>query len=726
MKTDPKTETLWKTYLVYILILIFGIAIIAKIIIVQTKDNSKLLEQAKQRELRIDTIEAARGNIYSADGQLMATTVPLYDVFFDYKAVDPDTLNKYIDTLCTQMAELSHMDLSQLKKRNKEEWREFFQKGIDNNNRNYKIGLNITQPELRRMQQFEIFKKGQFQGGFKFTKKTRREHPFKELASLMLGMANEKKGYYFGIEGAYNDYLKGQIGLQMMRKLHHEEWIPIASEINTDEQNGNDVITTFDIKLQDIVESALLNTLTTNKAEQGCAILMDVETGYVRALANLSLDHNTNQYDEIYNVALGERYEPGSVFKIASMVVLLNHNENLKLNDLVNIGTGPIKFANRTMKDDHSFAKNGVCTVQEVIEQSSNKGTAVLVSRAFAAHPEEYVNGLYALGLNKPIGTGIKGEAQPVIKHPDDKTKDGRKLWSNVSLPWMSIGYEVNVTPLQLATLYNAIANGGRMMKPQFVTEIRKGNQTIEKYDPIVLNEHIASAESIEKLQTMLEGVTIRGTARRQFEGCKLRVAGKTGTAQYYDKIQGYKYHEPGIGRKLYNTTFVGYFPADKPKYTCIVMVSRARGAKWAAGGVSAPGFREIAEKVYATHIGIQEDDSTYVVSHSAKAPVIVRREKETKYLNEISKTNNGNDVRGDWVTVEYTENGQANLKEVKFSQHVMPNVVGMDITDAVYLLENMGIKTVFTGQGVVKEQSIQPGDSLRRNQTINLILAQK
>ena len=212
------------------------------------------------------------------------------------------------------------------------------------------------------------------------------------------------------------------------------------------------------------MESALNNTLTTNKAEQGCAILMDVETGYVKALANLRLNHETGKYEESYNVALTERYEPGSVFKIASMVVLLNHHENTKLTDLVNIGTGPIKFSNRTMKDDHSFAKGGICTVQEVIEQSSNKGTAVLITKAFAAHPEKYVDGLYALGLNKKIGTGITGEAQPVIKHPNDKTKDGRKLWSNVSLPWMSIGYEVNVTPMQLLTLYNAIANGGRMM----------------------------------------------------------------------------------------------------------------------------------------------------------------------------------------------------------------------------------------------------------------------
>jgi len=718
MKTDPKTDTLLKTYLVYILVLLFGVAIIAKIIVVQTKDNSELLERAEEREYRVRTLEASRGNIFSADGQLMATTIPLYDVFFDYKAVDSVFFAQNIDSLCRQMAGL-------LPHRNAAQWKEFFAIGKARGNRHYKIALNITQAQLRQMQQFVIFNKGAFQGGIIYEKKTRRDHPFKELASLMLGMANEERGYYFGIEGAYNQYLKGQNGQQLVRRIHHGDWIPVPSDDDVDAQNGDDVITTFDIKLQDIVESALNNTLTTNKAEQGCAILMDVETGYVRALANLSLNHETGRYEESYNVALAERYEPGSVFKIASMVVLLNNNENMQLTDLVNIGTGPIKFSNRTMKDDHSFAQGGICTVQEVIEQSSNKGTAVLVTRAFAAHPERYVDGLYALGLNQKIGTGITGEAQPVIKHPNDRTRDGRKVWSNVSLPWMSIGYEVNVTPLQLLTLYNAIANGGRMMKPQFVSDIRRGSQIIEHFDPVVLNERIASPESIQKLQTMLEGVVIRGTARRQFENCIVSVAGKTGTAQYYDKVMGYGYHEPGIGRKLYNTTFVGYFPADHPRYSCIVMVSRARGAKWAAGGVSAPGFREIAEKVYAMRIGIGEDD-TIATRPEPTAPVIMRHDRAASYLNGIAQGFNDFAINGDWVTVERNEAGQVNIREARLADNIVPNVVGMDITDAVYLLENMGIRTEFSGQGTVKEQSLQPGDTLRNNAVIHLKLEKK
>jgi cell division protein FtsI (penicillin-binding protein 3) len=719
MNIDPRTDTLWKTYLVYFLVLLFGIALIVKIILVQTKDSEELKKLAQQKELRVRTLEASRGNIYSSDGQLMATSIPQYDVFFDYKAVDSTLLANKIDSLCIQMSEL-------FPKRTPAQWKAFFAEGMVKKNRHYKIGLNISLAEYNKMQKFVIFNQGLYKGGLIAEKKIRRERPFKELAGLMLGMANEEQGYFFGIEGAYNEYLRGVNGHQLVRRIHHGDWMPVNSEDDVEAQNGDDVITTFDIKLQDIVESALNHTLTENKAEQGCAILMDVETGYVKAMANLRLNHETGKYEESYNVAMAERYEPGSVFKIASMVVLFNHKEDTKLTDLVNIGTGPIKFSNRVMKDDHSFAKGGICTVQEVIEQSSNKGTAVLITKAFAAHPEKYVDGLYALGLNKKIGTGIKGEAQPVIKHPNDKTKDGRKLWSNVSLPWMSIGYEVNVTPMQLIMLYNAIANGGRLMKPQFVTEIRRGSQTVEKYDPICLNEHIASPESIKKLQTMLEGVAIRGTAKRQFAGCVVNVAGKTGTAQYYDRVQGYAYHEPGIGRKLYNTTFVGYFPAEQPRYSCIVMVSRARGRFWAAGGVSAPGFREIAEKVYAMRIGTQDDDSIKVAPRIASEPVIVRHDKETAFLKSIAKDYNDFAINGEWVTVEQNESGETKIKEARLQSGRVPNVIGMDISDAVYLLENMGIKTNFVGQGTVKEQSLHPGDTVRANSIIHLTLEKK
>ena len=715
MKIEPKTDTLWKTHLVYILVLLFGLAIITKIVLMITKDSKEYQDLAEKTEYRVRTLEASRGNIFSANGDLLATSVPVFDVYFDSRVVDPVVFENNIDTLSRQMAKL-------FPKRNAAQWKAYLSEAKAKNTQ-YRIERNVSLTQYRQMQQFAIFNRGANLGGLTADKSMRRIKPYNELAGCTIGYYRNDT-LNAGLEGAYNEQLRGQNGHKLVRLIHHRDEIPMDSDDDVDAQNGNDLVTTFDIKLQDIVESALNTTMVNNKAEQGCAILMDVETGYIRAMANLTLNHKTGNYEESTNFALAERYEPGSVFKIASMIVLLNHFPNTKLDDKVNIGGGPIKFSNRTMKDDHSFAKNGICTVQEVIEQSSNKGTAVLITKAFVTHPEKYVDGLYALGLNKKIGTGIAREAQPYIKHPTDKTRDGRKLWSNVSLPWMSIGYEVNVTPMHLITLYNAIANGGRMMKPQFVTEIRRGNQTIEKFDPVVLNEQIASPEAIEKVKTMLEGVVIRGTAYRQFKDCIVKAAGKTGTAQYYDRVQGYSYHEPGIGRKLYNTTFVGYFPADKPKYSCIVVVSRARGPYWAAGSVSAPGFREIAEKVYAMRLGIQEDESQAdSISQPAPRPVIMPHDQALAYLANLSEAYTDYAPQSEWVTMQKTDNEHFEIRNADIKPATVPNVIGMNITDAVYLLEGMGIKTNFTGQGMVKEQSLHAGDTLRANSVINLKL---
>lgn len=719
MSIEPKKDTLWKTYLVYFLVLAFGIAIITKIVLILTKERKQLTELAEQREYDLRILEASRGNIFAADGQLMATSIPIFDLFFDSRVVSKELFVSGIDTLSLQLANM-------FPKRNAAQWKEHFSKAMAEG-RQCSIERNVSLSQYRKAQQFAIFNKGLYKGGLVADKRISRVRPYKELAGCIIGYANEKENRYGGLEGAYNEYLMGQNGKQLVRRLHHGSWMPVNSDEDIDAQNGDDLVTTFDIKLQDIVESALHNTMVTNKAIQGCAVLMDVETGFVRAMANLQLNEKTGAYEESYNLAISGRYEPGSVFKIASMVVLLNHNPKLKLEDKVNIGTGPIFFAKRKMADDHSFAQNGIATVQQVIEQSSNKGTAVLITKEFMAHPEKYVDGLYALGLNKKFETGIAGEVKPYIKHPNDKTKDGRKLWSNVSLPWMSIGYEVNVTPLHILTLYNAIANGGKMMKPQFVTEVRRGNQTIKKYDPVVLNEHIASPESIEMIQTMLRGVVERGTARRQLADCAFPVAGKTGTAQYCDPRLGYKYRDPQTGRRMYNTTFVGYFPADKPKYSCIVVVSRARGPFWAAGGVSAPGFREIAERVYALRLGIQEDESTQQAPiENEDKPAIVNHGQTLAYLDGISADYTDYALNGNWVTIEQDSDGTRKIHNAEINPYIVPDVVGMNVSDAVYLLESMGISTRFSGQGTVVEQSLHAGDTLKQNSVMNLKLAMK
>ena len=702
-------------------VLLFAIAIIAKIIVVQTKDSKELVQLAEKKEYRIRDLEASRGNILSYDGKLMATSVPVFDIYFDASVVDMDLFRNNIDSLSCIMA-------ATFPQKTAKQWKESLSTAKAESKRYHPIVKNISLEQYRNMQQFPIFNKGQNRGGIVAEKKSRRVRPYNELAGRIIGYVNENENLYVGLEGAYNDHLRGQNGQQLVRRLHHSNWIPVGSDDDTEAKNGNDIVTTFDVNLQDIVESALNNTMVTNKAEQGCAILMDVETGYIRACANLKLNHETGKYEESYNFALAERYEPGSVFKIASMTVLFNQNPNIHLTDIVNIGTGPIVFSKRVMRDDHTFTKDGRATVAQIIEQSSNKGTAVLITKHFMAHPEKYVDGLYALGLNKKPGTGLAGEAQPLIKHPTDTDKKGNKLWSNVSLPWMSIGYEVNVTPMQIITLYNAIANNGKMMKPQFVSEIRHGNQTIEKFDPVVINEQICPPECVKMLQSMLEGVVQRGTAKRQLADSNVKMAGKTGTAQYCHPHLGYSYRNPQTGRREYNTTFVGYFPADKPKYTCIIVVSRARGQFWAAGGVSAPGFREIAEKVYAMRLGIEEDSiSARYMTENEEVPALMHHSEAASFLNgmEAQFTDYNTDGK-EWVTINRTIDGTARIDAVELKDNTVPNVIGMNITDALYLLESRGFSTTFTGEGVVSEQSLHPGDTIRGSRSMELKLARK
>lgn len=723
MSLEPRTSYLLKSYLAYAGVLLFAIAILVKAILLQTKEQKDLMELAKEKEYFIRTLEASRGNILSCDGKLMATSVPVFDIYFDASVVPADTFQVYVDSLSQQLARM-------FPQKSAKQWKDNLAKAKAEGKKYYPIAKNVSLDNFRKMQRFDIFKKGRNRGGLIEEKKPSRDFPYNELARRVIGYVNEDANLYVGLEGAYNSYLKGQNGRELVRRLHHGNWIRVEeTDTAFDAKNGSDVVTTFDIKLQDIVESALLNTMTTNKAEQGCAILMEVETGYIRACANLKLNHKNGQYEESYNFALAERYEPGSVFKIASMTVLFNNNPKIRLDDKVNIGTGPIKFSNRTMRDDHTFAKDGIATVAEIIEQSSNKGTAVLITRQFMLHPEKYVDGLYALGLNKKTGTNIPGEANPIIKHPTDKDKNGNKVWSNVSLPWMSIGYEVNVTPMQIITLYNAIANNGKMMKPQFVTEIRNGNQIIEKFDPVVTNEQICPPEGIAMLRSMLEGVVERGTAKRQLQDSNVKMAGKTGTAQYCDPKQGYKYRDPVTGRREYNTTFVGYFPADKPKYSCIVVVSRAHGKFWAAGGVSAPGFREIAEKVYAMCLGIEDDmpQSAMEMAEEPKAPVLVYNADVENYLTGLNADyTNYNTVGAEWVTINKSNDSCVTVQVADLDERLVPDVIGMNITDAMYLLESRGVTTTFTGEGTVSEQSLRAGDSLVAGQVMVLKLSRK
>lgn len=680
MAKDPKASCLIRTFLVYIAVLAVGILILVKAVIVQTKEGDELRALAEQVETRFDTLQASRGDILACDGSVLATDVPIFEVGIDPSVIDSATF-------VTGIEELSHQLAGMFPKRNAAAWKKGLVEARANHRRYFLIDLNVTLGQYREMETFAILNKGNLKGGLtKSQPKFKRIHPYGSLAGRTVGYVND--GKLVGLESAYDTILRGQDGRHKQRHLHHGVWIPIEDEHNIEAVNGNDIVATLDIGIQDIAERALRHAIVENKAEQGCAIVMEVATGEVKAITNLQRDKATDKCQELYNFALGVGIEPGSTFKLASMLVLLETYPELDVNKRnVNIGRAhtPLTFSNKKMYDDHPVNESGLVTIREVFEQSSNKGTAKLITDYFGNNPERYVNGLYNLGLNTPLNTGMAGEAVPYIKHP----VFNKKNWSKTSLPWMSIGYELRLPPLQILTLYNAVANGGRMMKPQFVKEIRKEGVTIQTIEPTVLNEHIASPRTIDTIQSLMRGVVERGTAKA-LKGTEYGIAGKTGTAQLYNVEKGaYKWvNAEGKVERDYNVTFVGFFPSEHPVYSCIVVISKAKGRFYSAGKVAAPAFKEIADKVYATKVkGLVEANAPAVTEDVSYHPII------DPLLHEPM---------------------------------VVPDVTGMNVTDAVYLLENMGWVTHFNGYGQVAQQSVAAGDSLRAGGLITLTLTRQ
>ena len=711
MSRDPKTSSLLRTFLMYFAALLVGVVIIVKAVLVQTKEGDELRKLAEQVETRFDTLQASRGDILADNGSLLATDVPIFEVGIDPQVIDDSIFNADIDQLSQQLAKM-------FPKRNAERWKKGLIDARNAGRRYFLVDLNVTLQQYREMETFAILNQGNLKGGLsKSQPKFKRIHPYGSLALRTIGYINDS--IVVGLESAYDSLLRGTDGHRKKRHLHHGVWIPVDDENNIEAVNGDDIVTTIDIGIQDIAERALRHALVENKAEQGCAIVMEVPTGHVKAITNLQRDKQTDRCQELFNFAIGNGIEPGSTFKLASMLVLLENFPDLNINSHINIGGGPLVFSGKKMSDDHTIHADGRVTIREVFEQSSNKGTAKLITDYFGAHPERYVNGLYNLGLNVPLGTGIAGEARPYIKHPIlDKVH-----WSKTSLPWMSIGYELRLPPLQILTLYNAVANEGKMMKPMFVKEIRKEGVPIEKIEPVVIKEHIASQKTIDSIQSMMEGVVLRGTAK-MLRGTEYGIAGKTGTAQLYNvEKKAYKWvNAEGRVERDYNVTFVGYFPAEKPVYSCIVVISKAKGRFYSAGKVAAPAFKEISDRVYATKIkGMIEEDAP----EKTRIDSTIRYKTETSpYLAAAGLSYSDRSLGSEWVTTAYSkEDGQYLVEPVQFDSVRVPDVKGMNITDAVYLLENRGWNIAFDGKGKVTQQSVKPGDTLLPGGLITLTL---
>ncbi len=668
----PKDQILARTGVIYGIVAVMAIAVFIRIIILQFVQSDKWASMADKVVFRRQVDLAARGDILSDDGRILASSVPYYTVYMDTRSSGMADTTWYngINGLSRGLSKYVGVNTP-------EGWKNTLTNARKRGDRYYLIKRHVSYETLKHLKELPIFRHGKFRGGLLYQPENRRIMPNGLLAKRTIGYITEDTlANIVGIEGSFNNYLAGKDGLKVQQRLTGGAWIDVDNLETVHARPGDDIVTTIDLDLQDATENALYKQLSKHKAHHGCAVVMEVKTGDIKAIANLEIGSD-GLYHETYNYAVGESAEPGSTFKLMSMIVALEDGV-IDLHDTINTGDGTVRYYDKVIRD-HEDEGLGKITAREVFEHSSNVGTARIIYENYKDNPRRYVDRLYSMKINKPLGLQIKGEGKPVIRAPGDK------LWSGISLPMMSHGYEVQMTPLQILTFYNAVANNGKMVKPRFVTEVKDGNRVVKSFGTEVITNAICSRSTIRKAQSLLEGVVEDGTAKN-LKNSNYKIAGKTGTAQIANARHGYR----SGSRISYQASFVGYFPADDPLYSCIVVVNAPSNWVYYGNVVSGPVFKEIADKVYAS--------SFYRDLHA---------------LNP----------EGDEKVTLREASSEVGKYDLTVAGGVMPNVVGMGLRDAIYMLENSGLRVHYTGRGRVAKQSPQPGVRVSRGATVAIEL---
>jgi cell division protein FtsI (penicillin-binding protein 3) len=696
-KVNTRRAILLRAYLVFGIVLVFGISVLFTTARLQLGSDKEFSEALKQKNTRILDVKAIRGNIYASDGSLLATSVPRYDMVFDAFAdgLSRDTFRKYIDSLSLLMA-------SEFKEKDVAGWKNHLTT-LRNRKSRYTLlvkdqGFDI----VKKMKTWPLIRKGKFKGGFWFEERGKRLYFMGDLARRTIGYS--RQGVYVGLEGAFDSLLRGKDGQRMEQRMPGNTWRPMQAGNLKDPVNGYDIVTTIDVNLQDVAQNALQRVLASNEADHGCAVVMEVKTGAIRAMANLKRNQN-GEYVEVMNYAVDEFEEPGSTFKLVSAMALLEDGY-AKPTDSVDVQGGEAKMYGETMKDATKPNKR-ILTLQESFEKSSNVGISKLVLKHYARQPEKFVNHALRLGLNFKPEFDVRTANNPLIK-----TKKSRN-WYNTTLPWMSIGYETQISPLQMLMLYNAVANNGKMMRPYMVSEIKHEGKPIRTITPVVLNEKICSETTLNALKSMMEGVVNHGTATN-LKNDNYQVAGKTGTAKI---AKGKSYAEGS-----YKASFAGYFPASNPQYSIIVVINEPKKGIIYGSLVAGPVFKDIADKIYSSSLKIQP-----VVGKTGEPqiPEILKGStgKTRSVLNALnisSQMDSGH--RSEWVSGE--KKGFAILlKPAMSKQGLIPDFKGMGLRDAIVWLEQNKIMVSSEGYGRIISQSVPAGTAIAKVSQIHLIL---
>ena len=659
----------YRIYLVAFFLFIMAVAIAVKLTNIQWVEGDYYRKLAKERTVKNFVIPANKGNIYSADGSLLATSIPNYEIRFDAVAPKTEVFEKNIKQLADSLGKLLNKSSDTFERE--------LRRARVNKSRYFLVARDLSYTEYIAIKSFPLFNLGAYKGGIIVEQETVREHPIGKIAERTIGyIGRDVNGHInpVGVEGAYSNYLNGKDGRILKQKIAKGQWKPISDVNQVEPQDGYDVISTIDVFIQDIAHHALLKQLEEYQADHGCVVVMETKTGYVKAISNLGRNEKTGMYSERLNYAVRESHEPGSTFKLVDLMALLD-DKLVDTSAVFDSKGGEIKYFGKSVRDSHEGGY-GKISLARGFEVSSNTVMVQAVYNNYKSNPTQFVNHINAYGLNKKLGIGFNGEGAPYIPQPSDRS------WSKLSLPWMAYGYGVSVTPLQTLAYYNAVANNGEMVKPLFVSEIKEWNKTIKKYDKVVLNPKICSQETIHKLKAILENVVKRGTGSKLYSK-DFSMAGKTGTAQV-------NYAKAGGAEKYYASSFVGYFPADHPKYSCIVVVHKPNTTNnnYYGADVAGPVFKRIAQKIFT-------DSPTT---------------NEIKNLNRKIQKQESN-------YNSYYAKAQKKIKSI-------PNVRGMAGMDAVALLENLGLKVKAIGIGKVKKQSLQAGENINKNATIILELS--
>ncbi|MEQ8219053.1 MAG: penicillin-binding protein [Arenibacter sp.] len=667
----PVTEKniLTRLYIVAGFLFLFAIAVLVKLVSIQMVEGEKYRKLAMDRTEKMFTIAPKRGNLYSDDGSLLATSVSRYTIRFDAETVGKRDFEDNVKPLSDALAKLLGNSSSH--------YQQLLRKAKVNKNRYALIARNLDYSDYVAVKQFPLFNKGPYKGGLIIEQKIVREHPLGKIAERSVGYERvDEDGYYtrVGLEGAFGQYLRGVEGKRLKQKIAKGQWKPIGWDNIVEPKDGYDVVSTIDINIQDIAHHALLGQLEKYNAEHGCVIVMETKTGEVKAISNLGRTSEGKYYERL-NYAIGESHEPGSTFKLMSMVVALE-DKVIDTSTVIDTENGTYKVYNRTVRDS-KHGGYGKITAAKAFEVSSNTAFAKIINNNYKDNPEKFVNRLMNMNLHRELGLPVNGEGTPVIRYPGDKG------WSGVSLAWMSHGYEVSLTPLQTLTFYNAIANDGEMLKPRLIKAVKEWDKTILKFEKEVINPSICSKETAHKVQQLLKDVVEKkhGTGHGLYSP-NFSMAGKTGTTQ-----KNYVSKDPEVMK--YISTFAGYFPADDPKYSCIVVIHEPdKSVGYYGADVSGPVFKSVAQKIYASSPLVDEVDVN---------------DAETENLDE-----------------DFQRYFAASNK--KYNQ--VPNVEGMSGMDAVSILENLGIEVEVKGNGKVKKQSIAKGTDLKKVNKIVLVLS--